>query len=354
MAVQLTLQSNEFIHIHTPILTSSDCEGAGETFTLVNPIIQHPSSTSSHDQVERFFPHPVNLTVSSQLHLEAPTHALSRTYTLSPSFRAEPSLTSRHLSEFYMLEAEVAFVDTLDQLLEVVEKGIREVLNKLMWEGGRGERTRKDLETIRDHEPPEDIEISLSSAEPDRPPLSHLINASARPFARMTYTSAIAFLDKVQDESDVQFEHPPIWGQGLSSEHERYLASHHSGPLFITHYPTSLKPFYMLPSSADPSWIAEGGEKGDTVACFDLLLPDLGELIGGSMREHRLEPLMDAMKKAGLKEPEYEWYLDLRRFGSVPHGGWGMGWERWICWVTGVGNIRDVVAFPRWKGNCKY
>jgi asparaginyl-tRNA synthetase len=341
-------------------LTSSDCEGAGEAFTLVNPIIHHPSSSSSSSSTstsppERFFPHPVNLTVSSQLHLEAPTHALSRTYTLSPAFRAEPSLTSRHLSEFYMLEAEVAFVETLDQLLEVVEKGIREVLYRLMWEGGRGERTRRDLEVIRDHEPPEELDgATLGSVEPERPPLSHLINASARPFARMTYTSAIAFLQKSQEDHEFQFEHPPIWGQGLSSEHERYIATHHSGPTFITHYPASIKPFYMLPSTADPSMAAEGGEEGDTVACFDLLLPDLGELIGGSMREYRLGPLVTAMKKAGLKEEEYEWYLDLRRFGSVPHGGWGMGWERWICWVTGVSNIRDVVAFPRWKGNCKY
>lgn len=252
-----------------------------------------------------------------------------------------------------MLEAELAFVDTLDQLLDVVERGIREVLHKLMWEGGRGERTRRDLEVVLDHELPEEVETGMM-AEPERPPLSHLLNASARPFGRMTYTSAIRCLQRAQEEDGVRFEHPPTWGQGLSSEHEKCLATIRGGPIFITHYPSQLKPFYMLPSAADPSWVAEGGEKGDTVACFDLLLPNLGELIGGSMREHRLEPLLEKIREAGLKEEEYSWYTDLRRFGAVPHGGWGMGWERWICWVTSVGNIRDVVAFPRWKGNCKY
>jgi asparaginyl-tRNA synthetase len=253
-----------------------------------------------------------------------------------------------------MLEAEIAFVDTLDHLLDAVEKGMREVLHRLMWESGRGERTRKDLEIIRDHEPADEYGATHLAAEPERPALSHLINAAARPFARMTYTSAIKVLQLAQEEIEGRFEHPPIWGQGLSSEHERFLAAQNGGPTIITHYPAAIKPFYMLPSSADPSWVAEGGEEGETVACFDLLLPGLGELIGGSMREHRLGPLVAAMKKAGLKKEEYEWYLDLRRFGSVPHGGWGMGWERWVCWVTGVANIRDVVAFPRWKGNCKY
>jgi len=312
-----------------------------------------------------FFPHPVNLTVSSQLHLEPPTQALSRIYTLSPSFRAEPSLTSRHLSEFYMLEAELAFVSTLDSLLDVVEAGIQETLKRLLFDSSpRNSRCRDDLAIIA---------VSLADASGssgyggvgmdfdirgEQPNMIHLLNTSSKPFTRITYTAAIDLLLHEHQDGEMEFANPPVWGNGLSTEDEKWLASHFNGPVFVTHYPKSLKPFYMLPSDADPDFISPGhashAASESTVACFDLLFPGVGEMAGGSLREHRLDYLEAAIQDKGMDPKGYEWYLDLRRYGSVPHGGWGMGWERWICWVTGVSNVRDVVAYPRWKGNCKY
>jgi len=257
-------------------------------------------------------------------------------------------MTSRHLAEFYMLEGEVV-IDTLDSLLDVVEDGIRSTLHKIVHSpSGRAERLRRDLEAIAIARIPEGERI------PPRIDLSAgLVKAAHTPFKRLTYTQAIELL--THNASSAQFGIAPEWGAGLSTEHEKFLARHFDGPVFITHYPASLKPFYMLPSSVVPGHSASSISTPEpTVACFDLVVPDLGELIGGSLREHRLDALGDAIKRAGLKSDEYAWYTDLRRFGSVPHGGWGMGWERWICWVTGVTNVRDVVAFPRWMGHCKY
>jgi asparaginyl-tRNA synthetase len=322
-------------------LTSSDCEGAGEVFSLSNPSPNEP-----------FFPSRVNLTVSSQLHLEAPTHSLARTYTLSPSFRAEPSQTSRHLSEFYMLEGEVAFVETLDGLMDLVEDGLRQQAHRIMWassapgqRGTRPERIRRDLETIAATQEESDIETDFE-ARGDRAPLAHLLNLAARPFARITFAHAVELC--VQHHDEAGFRRKAM--DGLGTEHEKWLAAHYDGPVFITHYPKELKPFYMLPSDADPSYT---GSK-DTVACFDLVMPGIGELIGGSLREYRHDELLKRMTDMGMKTEEYQWYLDLRKYGSVPHGGWGMGFDRWVCWVTGVGNVRDVVPFPRWRGNCQY
>lgn len=372
----MKVQEEGFIHVHTPILTSSDCEGAGETFMIADPINPTPATTtdinpspaptpissqiaststsssstnspnSPQTTPEPFFPKRVNLTVSSQLHLEGPTHALSRTYTLSPAFRAEPSVTSRHLSEFYMLEAEVAFLDRLDELLDLVEDGIKRTLRVMMdGAGKRHVRMRDDLGKISvGHQEDGDNERQTTGLRPD------LLVAAKEPFARITYTKAIDLL--IIQHRSTPFRHPPQWGQGLSTEQEKWLADEFGRPTFVTHYPRSLKPFYMLPTETDRDKEGEGGK--ETVECFDLLLPGLGELIGGSLREHRLPQLLSAIKKHNLKREDYEWYLDLRRFGTVPHGGWGMGWDRWVMWVTGVGNVRDVVAFPRWKGNCDY
>lgn len=392
----LIAQAHDFIHIHTPILTSSDCEGAGETFGITtgggatpststgsNSHMPHidtdriassssSASTSSSwsskpnptTQAEPFFPTPVNLTVSSQLHLEAPTHSLARTYTLSPAFRAEPSLTSRHLSEFYMLEAELAFVSSLDALLDVVEASIRDTLRRLLDDqSSRAVRCRADLARIASSLLGDEVSSTGMSShfggDEQKDPLAHLRSVASSPFQRITYSTAIDLL--ATQHQHTPFAHAPEWGESLSTEHEKYLAGK-LGPVFVTHYPASLKPFYMLPSNADASC---GGDNEvsqpssnhahrPTVACFDLLFPGMGEMAGGSLREHRLQHLESAMDTAGMKKDDYAWYLDLRRFGTVPHGGWGMGWERWICWVTGVNNIRDVVAFPRWKGNCRY
>jgi asparaginyl-tRNA synthetase len=257
-----------------------------------------------------------------------------------------------------MLEAELAFTSTLDELLDVVEDGVRSTCRRLMWETtNRAKRMRSDLEVVASHlleeEGAENVVGGTGTeldCRADRPPLLHLLNAASRGFKRITYTSAISLLSSVHDE--VGFVHQPTWGEGISTEQEKWLAAHFGGPVFVTHYPRSIKPFYMLPSSADPSHKEETPR--ETVACFDLLFPGIGEMAGGSLREYRLEPLGKAMDDAGMQKEGYRWYLDLRRYGSVPHGGWGMGWDRWVCWVTGVSNVRDVVAFPRWKGHCKY
>ncbi|KAL7420802.1 hypothetical protein Q5752_004755 [Cryptotrichosporon argae] len=318
-------EAHGFTHIHTPILTSSDCEGAGETFSL-------PQAAD-----DPFFPRPVNLTVSSQLHLEPAALALARAYTLSPCFRAERSQTSRHLAEFYMLEAELAFVDTLGALLDIVEAGFRGVLaaagaGAVGPAHTRGARLRADLGRL--------------GAPTDWGWLEH-------GFARITYTDAVAVLQR--QHAAVPFEHAPRWGDGLSTEHEKWLAgAHFARPVFVTDYPAALKPFYMLPSPPAASPAPASPSAGPTVACFDLLFPGIGEMAGGSLREHRLDALVARLQQDGMSEHEYAWYLDTRRFGSAPHGGWGMGWERWLCWLTGTANVRDVVAYPRWAGSCRY
>lgn len=264
-----------------------------------------------------------------------------------------------------MLEAELAFVSTLDSLLDVVEAGIQETLKRLLFDSSpRNSRCRDDLAIIA---------VSLADASGssgyggvgmdfdirgEQPNMIHLLNTSSKPFTRITYTAAIDLLLHEHQDGEMEFANPPVWGNGLSTEDEKWLASHFNGPVFVTHYPKSLKPFYMLPSDADPDFISPGhashAASESTVACFDLLFPGVGEMAGGSLREHRLDYLEAAIQDKGMDPKGYEWYLDLRRYGSVPHGGWGMGWERWICWVTGVSNVRDVVAYPRWKGNCKY
>ncbi|WWC62652.1 uncharacterized protein I303_105249 [Kwoniella dejecticola CBS 10117] len=431
-------EDNQFTYIHTPILTGSDCEGAGEVFTLLDrshpnsdlsphtrsgsgsqssPSLGHAASegvgkgkgvTNEKERDGPFFPHPVHLTVSSQLHLEAPTHALSRVYTLSPSFRAEPSLTSRHLCEFYMLEGEVGFIDTLDQLLDVVEDGIKQTVERILnVTSKRGERVREDLKVISKsladyHQQQQQVNqhqqsVSSSSSASQNvastrnqdqsqnasrgetdlteitstinpsDPLNHLRQIIAKPFTRITYTQAITLLDEYYrkdiQEGELPIKEPTRWGEGISSENEKWLSNHFGGPVFVTRYPKTLKPFYMLPTPTPTSASAEDegahpenvDQTGrETVECFDLLFPNIGEMAGGSLREHRLSHLVKAIEDAGMKKEEYEWYIDLRRYGSVPHGGWGMGWDRWISFVTGVGNVKDVVAYPRWKGHCKY
>ncbi|KAK4684204.1 hypothetical protein P7C73_g5992, partial [Tremellales sp. Uapishka_1] len=279
----MSWQDNDFVHIHTPMLTSSDCEGAGEVFTLTtsgsgtsdlpslspspsssptassssSPASSSSSSSSSSSASsssllslpakEPFFPHPVNLTVSSQLHLECPTLALGRTYTLSPAFRAEPSLTSRHLSEFYMLEAEVAFVDTLDGLLDIVEDGIRSTLGELLHSTHpRAVRMRDDLQRIALTSVPTPTSTLPTGVEH----LEAVYAASA--FPRLTYSEAITIL--AAEHAETPFQHPPTWGEGLSSEHEKWLAGvYFASPIFVTRYPSALKPFYMLPSSFSSS-----------------------------------------------------------------------------------------------------
>jgi len=315
---------NEFVQCYPPIITSSDCEGAGEAFTV-----------SSNEKGEgHFFRSPKYLTVSTQLHLEALAAAMPRVWTLSPTFRAEKSDTYRHLSEFYMLEAEISFIETLDPLLDLIEKMIRQLVSEL-------------LESRIGHE-------LLALAADMKPQLKARWEGLLRPirWKRLTYSSAIEVLQAAVQEEKVTFQFPTRWGDSLQSEHEKYLASLYDGPVFVTDYPQKIKPFYMLPSASSIS-------ESKTVACFDLLFPTVGELIGGSLREHRYDELVQNMKLHGLipvdegpDEAGLRWYTELRKWGSVPHGGFGMGFDRLLCYLTAVENIREVVSFPRWVGRC--
>ncbi|CAO3598436.1 unnamed protein product [Absidia cylindrospora] len=304
--LQKFFADQEFIQVNTPLLTSSDCEGGGEVFSVA------PSD---------FFKKPVYLTVSGQLHAEIMATSMGRVYTFGPVFRAEESMTSRHLAEFWMAEAEIAFIDDLDQLLDVTEANIQQTTQHVM------DKCYDD--------------VAFFNQWVDKQLLNRLRTSLDKPFVRMTYTEAIDILQR----SNKTFQFPTNWGASLQSEHERYLASDEccGRPVFVTDYPKELKPFYMR---ANPD------EK--TVGCFDLLLPGIGELVGGSMREDRYDILQHKMEIAGMNCEDYQWYLDLRKYGSAPHGGYGIGFERLMLWLTGLDNVREVVPIPRWAGHCKY
>ncbi|KAG0002544.1 hypothetical protein BGZ79_002775 [Entomortierella chlamydospora] len=351
---QKFFESQEFVQVHTPLLTTHDCEGGGEVFKIAPRISAraqqlleqqqqkqkdtNESKSSSPNAIapSEFFGSPVYLTVSGQLHLEIVASALSRVYTMGPVFRAEPSMTPRHLSEFWMLEAEVAFLDKLDHLLDFSEACLRETTRYLL------ESCSEDIEFLNTW-----IDKSLKSR------LTQLVE---EPFKRMTYTQAI----KVLQESGEKFEFEPVWGQGLQSEHEKWLAGNYcKGPVFVTDYPAGLKPFYMRKNSnnidnATPKTGTDEGEDRTTVGCVDLLVPGIGELMGGSLREERPEVLKKQLDEYGLSQEEYQWYMDLRKYGTVPHGGWGIGFERYILMVTGMDNVRDIIPFPRYNHHCKF
>ncbi|KAH3906407.1 hypothetical protein HBI56_198540 [Parastagonospora nodorum] len=345
----------DFVQCHPPIITSSDCEGAGEVFTVA-PYAPSTSTSEPANQAkehdDHFFGSPKYLTVSSQLHLEALAQSVNKVWTLSPTFRAEKSDTARHLSEFYMLEAELAFVDDLQVVMNVVEDLLRAVATELQ-SSVVGQELLESR--ARDH--------STESASLSRDALAQrwqgLIDG---PWPRITYEAALQHLNDAVKQGKAAFEFAPGHEDGLQTEHERYLAESlgRSGPVFVTDYPRNIKPFYMAPS-AD---LQAEGQTPSTVACFDLLVPELCELVGGSMREHRLPELLKSMQDHGLPtqgmgETESEvargslqWYVDLRRYGSVPHGGFGLGFDRLLCYLSGVSNIRDVVSFPRWHKRC--
>lgn len=294
--------------MEAPILTNSDCEGGSSVFRVESA--EHFSNASPPHQshIKSFFHSPTYLTVSSQLYLEAISASISRVYTLGPAFRAEPSLTSRHLSEFWMLEQEIAFVDSIDQILDIVEGCVRAA-----W-ATASERLPEDLRKLHQ---------------------SETLPVVPEHWPRINYDQAVDLL---------RTHHAPVtWGSDLSTEQERWITDqHYKSPVFVTDYPASLKPFYMRKND-QPS------PHGSTAACFDLLVPGIGELAGGSLREERLPQLRQAMREKQLHEQDYDWYLDLRRYGSVPHGGFGLGWERLTSWITGLENVRECIAFPRAK-----
>ncbi|CED82748.1 Asparaginyl-tRNA synthetase (mitochondrial) [Phaffia rhodozyma] len=315
--------------------------GGGEIFRVTAPSLNETVRTDKPP--EAFFPEPpgASLTVSAQLHLETYLPVCPRAYTLSTSFRAEPSRSSRHLAEFTMLEVELAFVNRVDELMDFTEQGVKSVLRGLSrglsLGDGQTEEMAKKIE--KEEDPDAGAGIGVFWAKPGT--TEKIRSAIEKPFGRLSYTEAIELLKRAHAE--IPFELEPVDGQTLQTEHEQWLASREGGPVFVYDYPASFKAFYMLPNEDN---------KAGTVACFDLLVPGVGELAGGSLREHRLDPLLDVMRQRNMSTEPLEWYLDQRRYGSVPHGGFGLGFDRMVSWVTGVSNLKDIVGFPRFKGGC--
>ncbi len=309
-AVHRFFEERNFVYVHTPIITANDCEGAGEMFQVTT----QPDGGS--DQ-EEFFGKAAHLTVSGQLEGETFACALTNIYTFGPTFRAENSHTSRHASEFWMIEPEMAFCN-LEGDMDLAEEFVKELTREIL-------------------EGPDD-DFGLFSRFVDKGLEERLRCIVDRPFARLSYTEAVEILEK----SGQSFDYPVGWGENLQSEHERYLTEEHcKSPVTVYDYPEAIKPFYM-----------RRNDDGKTVAAMDVLVPGIGEIVGGSQREERLEVLRMTMGREGLSEEAYGWYLDLRRFGTVPHAGFGLGFERMLMLVTGVQNIRDVIPYPRTPGVC--
>jgi asparaginyl-tRNA synthetase len=317
-AVHEFFQARGFFLLHAPILTASDAEGGGALFRVTTLDAASPPRTAQGDVdfAQDFFARQAFLTVSGQLEAEIGALALGRVYSFGPTFRAENSNTSRHLAEFWMVEPELAFCD-LEGDVELAEAFLKHVLRALL------ERCPEDMAFFDER-----IEPGLRAA------LAHVVES---PFERLRYGEAVEILGR----SGRSFEHPVKWGADLQSEHERFLVEEHvRRPVVVTDYPAELKAFYMYLN-----------DDGRTVRAMDVLVPRVGEIIGGSQREHRLEVLRRRMAERGLREEDYWWYLDLRRHGSVPHAGFGLGFERLVQLATGMANIRDVIPFPRVPGS---
>ncbi|MFC1524330.1 asparagine--tRNA ligase [Thermodesulfobacteriota bacterium] len=319
-AIHRFFQERGFFHVHTPIITTSDCEGAGEMFTVTSLDLNNlPKIENRIDFSQDFFHQAAGLTVSGQLEAEIYALALGNVYTFGPTFRAENSNTSRHLAEFWMVEPEMAFCD-LDGDINTAEEMLKDLIRSVM------ENCAEDFD--------------LFSRFVDKGLIDRLQNVLEHDFIRITYTEAVEQLLK----SKRTFEFPIEWGTDLQSEHERYLTEDVYGrPLVVTDYPKSIKPFYMRVN-----------DDGRTVAAMDILFPGIGEIVGGSQREERLDVLMARMEETGLNSDEYSWYLDLRRYGTVPHAGFGLGFERFIQFVSGMANIREVIPFPRTPGSAQF
>jgi len=308
-----------FYYLHSPIITASDCEGAGEMFRVTSLNLDRlAQGNRPMDAKKDFFGKPTHLTVSGQLEAETYASAMSRVYTFGPTFRAENSNTSRHLAEFWMVEPEAAFFDLADNM-RLAERFLKRVFQDCLTHCA------------------EDMAFFDQRIEQGK--IEQLTGVVEKPFEHMTYTDAVERLTS----SDQSFEFPVQWGSDLQAEHERYLTQLVGGPVILTDYPASIKPFYMRVSDDER-----------TVAAMDVLVPGVGEIIGGSQREERLDVLQRRMADADLDEADYWWYTDLRRFGTVPHAGFGLGLERAVQYVTGMANIRDVIPFPRTPGNAEF
>ena len=316
-AIHKFFNERGFVYVHTPIITGSDCEGAGAMFQVTTLDLDNiPKEDGKTDYKQDFFGKKSLLTVSGQLDVENFAMAFSNVYTFGPTFRAEKSNTVRHAAEFWMIEPEMAFADLSDDM-DCAEDMVKFVINYVM-------TSCKE-------------ELNFLNQFVDNGLIERLNNVVHNTFKRLTYTEAIEILEKVKD----RFEFPVFWGVDLQSEHEKYLTEEvFKKPVFLTDYPKEIKAFYMRLN-----------DDNKTVAASDLLVPGIGELIGGSQREERIDLLKKRMKECGLKEEDYKSYLDLRRYGGVVHSGFGLGFERMVMYLTGIGNIRDVLPFPRTVGN---
>ena len=320
-AIHKFFQEKNFVYVQTPIITGSDAEGAGEMFRLTTLDINNVPKTEngSIDFKQDFFGKEANLTVSGQLNVETFATAFKNTYTFGPTFRAEKSNTPKHAAEFWMMEPEIAFAD-LDVNMDVIEEMIKYIVNYVR------ENAKEEMEFFNKF-----VDKDLFNR------LDTLVNNE---FGRITYTEAIEILKN----SKQKFEYEVEWGIDLQTEHERYLAEKHfKKPVFVTDYPKDIKAFYM-----------KLNEDGKTVRAVDLLAPGIGEIVGGSQREDDYEILLGKINEMGLKEEDYWWYLDLRKYGSVPHSGFGLGFDRMLMYITGMTNIRDVIPFPRTTKNLEF
>jgi len=320
-AIHRFFHDRGFVYVHTPLITGSDCEGAGEMFQVTTLDMENLPKTEDGkvNYNEDFFGKPVSLTVSGQLNAEIFALAFRDVYTFGPTFRAENSYTARHAAEFWMIEPEIAFAELEDDL-RLEEDMIKYIINAVL------------------EEAPEEMKFLNNFV--DKGLIERLEGVRNAEFARVSYTDAV----KILEESGAAFEYKPYWGCDLQTEHERYLTEKHFGrPVFVTDYPKEIKAFYMRMN-----------DDGKTVAAADLLVPGIGELCGGSQREERLDVLEKRITELGMKCEDYWWYLELRKYGSVKHSGFGMGFERMIMYLTGIANIRDVLPFPRTTGNADF
>lgn len=317
-AIHSFFQQNNYVYIHTPLLTASDCEGAGEVFKVTTIGYSDKYKSEEEYYADDFFGRKAGLSVSGQLEGEVAAMAMGKIYTFGPSFRAEKSNTQRHVAEFWHVEPEIAFAE-LDDVIEVAEAMIKFVLKDVL------EKCPDELAFFEKF-----FEKGL------REKLQKIVDGD---FERITYTKAIELLK----DADVEFQYPIEWGCDLATEHERYITEQvYNKPVFVTDYPKEIKSFYM-----------KQNPDGKTVAATDLLVPGVGEIIGGSQREENLKKLLAAMEERGMTQDEYRDYLDLRKFGSVPHGGFGLGFDRIVMYMTGMANIRDVQLYPRTVGNIR-
>ena len=318
-AIHKFFQERDFVYVHTPLITGSDCEGAGEMFTVTTLDLANVPMTEDGkvDYTKDFFNKNTNLTVSGQLNGETYAMAFKNIYTFGPTFRAENSNTTRHAAEFWMIEPEMAFADLQDDMM-IAESMIKYIIRYVL------ENAPEEMAFFNNF-----VDKGLIER------LNHVVNSE---FGHVTYTEAIELLEKNNDK----FEYKVFWGCDLQTEHERYLTEEiFKRPVFVTDYPKEIKAFYM-----------KLNEDGKTVAAMDCLVPGIGEIIGGSQREDDYDKLLARMEELGLKKEDYDFYLDLRKYGSARHAGFGLGFERCVMYLTGMGNIRDVIPFPRTVNNC--